>query len=115
MGFSQSTHDPCLMYMQNFLVIVYMDGILGVAALATLMIDMFVDELKSRGFGLTKQGSFSEYLGIKLNRNKKDRTITLTQKGLIKKILVTTGLTNCNPNCHPAAAAALGVDPDGPA
>ena len=113
MGFTQSTHDPCLLYMKHFLVIVYMDDI-GIAALHTPMIDSFVDQLKSRGFGLTKEGSFSEYLGIKLDKNDTDSTITLTQKGLIKKIIAATGLTDCNPNHHPTSAAALGIDPDGP-
>ena len=114
MGFTQSTYDPCLMYKKNFLIIIYMDDI-GIAALQAHTIDSFVDELKSHSFGLTKEGSFSKYLGVKFNKNKNDGTITLTQKGLIKKILPATGLTDCNQNHHPAAAAALGIDPDGPA
>ena len=103
MGFSQSTHNPCLLYKKNFLVIVYVDDV-GIAASHANAIDSFVDELKSHSFGLTKEGSFSEYLGIKFEKNANDGTITLTQKGLIKKILTATGLTDSNLNHHPAAA-----------
>ena len=78
------------------------------------LIDKFVINLKARGFELTKEGSFSEYLGIKFEENPDDGTITLTQKGLIKKILSATGMEDCSPNRHPAAAAALGIDPEGP-
>ena len=97
---------------EKFSIIVYMDDV-GIATLQAHMIDSFVDELKSCGFGLTKEGSFSKYLRIKFDKNKKDGTITLAQKGLIKKILTAIGLTNCNPNRHPAAAATLGIDLDG--
>jgi hypothetical protein len=37
----------------------------------------------------------------------------LTQKGLIKKIIATTNLKDCNPNSTPASTSALGMDPDG--
>jgi hypothetical protein len=62
---------------------------------------------------LTKEGTFSEFLGIKFTENKDAGTIMLTQKGLIKKIISTTNLENCNPNWTPAATSALGMDPDG--
>jgi len=39
----------------------------------------------------------------------------MTQKGLIKKVIASTGLEQCNPNRQPAAAAALGIDPEGEA
>jgi hypothetical protein len=38
----------------------------------------------------------------------------MTQKGLISKILKTTGLEHSNPNYTPATQVALGSDPDGP-
>ena len=90
-------------------------GDIGIAALHADAIDSFVNELKSHGFGLTKEGSFSEYLRIKFDKNAEDGTITLTQKGLIKKILAATDLTDSNPNHHPAATSALGIDLEGPA
>jgi hypothetical protein len=37
----------------------------------------------------------------------------MTQTGLIKKIIATTKMENCNPNWVPAAKEALGIDPEG--
>jgi hypothetical protein len=112
MGFSQSTQDQCLLYKRDILIIVYVDDV-GVAAPTSVLIDEFVSELKNRGFELTREGSFSEFLGIKLEEDSEAGTITLTQKGLIKKVIAAAGLEQCNPNRVPAAASALGIDPDG--
>ena len=100
LGFTQSKQDQCLLYKKDCLVIVYVDDV-GVAAPNPDLIDKFVMDLKQQGFELTKEGSFSEYLGIKFEENPDDGTITLTQKGLIKKILQATGMENCSPNRHP--------------
>jgi histone deacetylase 1/2 len=112
MGFTQSTQDACLLYKQDLLLIVYVDDV-GIAAPASTLIDQFVSDLKSRGFELTKEGSFSEFLGIKFEEDKAAGTITLTQKGLIKKVIAAAGLEHCNPTRTPAASAALGIDPAG--
>ena len=112
MGYKQSKQDPCLLFKDNSLLVVYVDD-LGVAAPSSEIIDKFVSDLETRGFELTREGSFSEYLGIKFSENKSAGTIELTQKGLIKKIIDAAGLTNCNPNRNPATAAALGIDPNG--
>jgi hypothetical protein len=37
----------------------------------------------------------------------------MTQTGLIKKIIATTKMENCNPNWVPAAKEALRIDPEG--
>jgi hypothetical protein len=63
---------------------------------------------------LTKEGSFSEFLGIKFDEDTKKGTITLTQRGIIKKVITATGLEECKPNWTPALTLALGMDPDGP-
>jgi Reverse transcriptase (RNA-dependent DNA polymerase)/GAG-pre-integrase domain len=112
LGLTQSNLDPCLLYKKDLLVIVYVDDV-GVAAPRDDLLDKFVSDLKSKGFELTREGSFSEFLGIKFEVDKAAGTITMTQKGLMKKIIAATGLEDCNPNRQPAAAAALGIDPDG--
>jgi hypothetical protein len=77
------------------------------------LIDAFVDGLKAKGFELIKEGSFSEFLGIKFEEDTLAGSITMTQTGLIKKIITTTKMENCNPNWVPAAKEALGIDPEG--
>ena len=57
MGFTPSTQDPCLLYKDNFLVIMYMDDV-SAAAPSGDIINNFVTELKSHGFKLTKEGTF---------------------------------------------------------
>lgn len=76
-------------------------------------IDSFIARLRGLGFELTREGSFSEFLGIKLTEHS-NGTITLTQKGLIEKVLAATQMEDCNPNWTPASQLALGIDPDGP-
>ena len=114
MGLQQSALDPCLLYKKDLLVIVYVDDV-GVAAPEDALLDKFVEDLKTKGFELTREGSFSEFLGIKFEEDKAAGTITMMQKGLIKKVIASTGLEQCNPNRQPAAAAALGIDPEGEA
>ena len=111
MGFTASTQDLCLLYNKIFLVIMYVADVRA-AAPSSAIIDYFVTKLKSHGYELTKEGKFSEYLAIKFEEDSATGTITLTQKGLIQKILAATGMINCNPNHHPAATAAFGIDPD---
>ena len=56
---------------------------------------------------------FAGFLGIKFKHHN-DGTIEMTQKGLIKKMLATTGMENCNPGNLPAPMDALGSHKDDP-
>jgi Reverse transcriptase (RNA-dependent DNA polymerase). len=73
-------------------------------------LNQFIKELE--GFKLTKEGTFVEFLGIKYPTND-GGNIQLSQEGLIKKILETTGLADCKPNKTPGRKEPLGLDPDG--
>jgi len=76
-------------------------------------IEELVEKLKELNYELTLQDSLTEFLGLKYERNQVEGTFTLTQKGLISKILEATGMEDCNPNQTPASIQALGSDPDG--
>jgi hypothetical protein len=77
------------------------------------LINKFINGLKAKGFELMKEGSFSEFLGIKFEEDTAAGSITMTQTGLIsKKIIVTTKMENWNPKWVPATNEALGVDPE---
>ena len=112
-GFAQSENDPCLFLKPNMVAFTYVDDC-GIAAPTMKEIDKFVNRLQNRGFKLTKEGDFSAYLGINFHHDPKMQTVTMTQPGLIKKILATTGLEECNPNRAPSSQAGLGADPNGP-
>jgi hypothetical protein len=111
-GFKTSVIDPCLLYKKNMLIVCYVDDA-GIAATSKELVDQLSDNLLARGFELTHEGSFSEYLGIKFTEDKASGTITLTQKGLINKVLQATEMLDCNPNWLPAAQVGLGMDPNG--
>lgn len=113
LGFKKSEHDPCFFYKRDMMLVLYVDDV-GVAAKDPKDIDRLVDALRSKGFELTREGSFSEFLGIKISPVDDGRNVHMTQRGLIDKIVSTLGLENCRPNWTPAQQAALGIDPDGP-
>jgi hypothetical protein len=111
LGLKQCQHDQCLFYKTNLLIVLYVDDG-SIAAPEAKYINEFITSLETIGFTLTKEGTFSEFLGIKFTENKEVRTIALTQKGLIKKIIASTNLEDCNPNWTPAATSTPGMDPD---
>ena len=111
--FAQSENDPCLFLKPKMVAFTYVDDC-GIAAPTMNEIDGFVNRLRNRRFELTNEGDFSAYLGIKFHGDPKTQTITMTQPGLIKKVLATTGLEECNPNRAPSSQAGFGADPNGP-
>ena len=111
-GFVTSKYDSCLLIKPNMLIVLYVNDA-GVCAKNEHDIDELIHRLTKRGFELTHEGSFSEFLGIKFVHDKETGTITVMQQGLIKKILSATAMGDCSPNCIPAAPTALGINPDG--
>jgi hypothetical protein len=111
-GFKPSQHDPCLLMRHDMLIIMYVDD-LGLAAEKMETIDQLIENLRKKKFDLTKEGSFSEYLGIKYD-DTADGKVHMSQKGLIDKIIQATGMADCNPNWIPAMKAPLHKDEEGP-
>jgi hypothetical protein len=111
-GFIVSKFDPCLLFKKDMMLVVYVDDV-GIAAKRKQDVDEMVERLRQKGFELTREGSFSEFLGIKFEKNDQDESINMTQKGLINKIIETAGMTDCNPNWTPASTTPMGIDPDG--
>ena len=111
LGMHESPFDKCLLYRKNLMMVLYVDDA-GIAAPLQSIIDDFVKELRDHGFDLDIEGKFSSYLGIGI-QSFEDGTCHMTQKGLIKKIIKTTKMGNCNPNWTPSTQLALGSDPDG--
>jgi len=111
-GFKQSQNDKCLFYKPGFLIVLYVDDA-GLAVKNPIDIDELLVNLRAKGFEMTRESTFAEFLGIKFTKNETTGAITLTQKGLINKIIEATGMQNCNPNWVPAAREGLGIDPEG--
>jgi hypothetical protein len=109
-GFTQSKMDQCLWYKRDCFIIVFVDDC-GIASKTEGIADDLIARFKKKGFSLTKESSFEEFLGIQY-ATKPNGDVELTQQGLIKKILSTTGLEDCNPNRIPATEP-LSKDPVG--
>jgi len=111
-GFKQSQMDPCLLFKETILIVIYVDDV-GIAYANDSDLEKLLQNLTKRGLEFTKEGTFTDFLGIKFTKDPKNNTVTLTQRGLIQKIIATTGMSDCNPNWTPATQTALGIDPDG--
>jgi Reverse transcriptase (RNA-dependent DNA polymerase) len=112
-GFRQCANDPCLLYTSSMLIVVYVDD-LGIAYSDPNDLDKLFEALDAQKLSFTKEGSFTDFLGIKFERDEMTGTLTLTQKGLINKILEAAQMSDCKPNWTPTTLTALGTDPDGP-
>ena len=83
----------------------------GIAFLYEKDVDALITNLRKRGFTLTREGDFTSFLGIKFKHDEKAGTLTMTQHGLIDRIVDVTGMANCNPNWTPATSVTLSSDP----
>ncbi|KAI2500827.1 hypothetical protein MHU86_13613 [Fragilaria crotonensis] len=73
------------------MVVIYVDD-LGIAFSNQCDLDKLFANLDARGFSFTKEGTFTDFLGINFVKDAKTGTLTLTQKGLIQKIQEATGM-----------------------
>ena len=111
-GLKQSATDSCLLYSKTIMIVLYVDD-LGIAYSNKKDLDKLFQDLTELGLEFTREGTFTDFLGIKFVKDEVTNTVALTQKGLIQKIIKATGLQDCNPNYTPALQACLGIDPDG--
>ena len=94
------------------MMVLYVD-VAGIAAPNKQIIkDFIVEFCKEHGFDLEMEDDFTSYLGIGIEEFV-DSTRHMTQKGLIKKVIQTTKIENCNPNWTQAIKLALGLDSNG--
>ena len=111
-GFKQSQNDPCFLYKSTIMVVLYVDDV-GIAYANSKDLETLLDNLTKKGLEFTREGTFTDFLGIKFVKDEVRNVVTLTQKGLIQKIIDATGMSDCNPNWTPAIQQTLGIDPDG--
>jgi len=64
-------------------------------------------------FELCDEGSVGDFLGIRITRELSDKVFSLTQQGLIEKVIETTGMSDSRPCSTTASMQALGSDEEG--
>ena len=111
LGFSQSSHDPCLFIRYDCLVIIYVDDCLFFA-ITDLILDTLINNLKAK-FNLTSQGDVGAFLGIDIQRTSNGK-LELVQTGLINKIISFAGLESESNEHKTPATTILHADSTGP-
>jgi hypothetical protein len=89
-GFHQSASDPCLFLRKNCIIIVYTDDCI-IFAREDSTIDALIHNL-SQTFLLEDQGSVQDYLGIRITKDPINKSISMTQPGLIESVLADLNL-----------------------
>jgi len=111
-GFSQSSIDPCLFIRKDIILIVYVDDCLLFAKNEAIL-DSFISSLQSE-FNLTCDGDVGAFLGIQFTRVSNNQ-LTLTQPGLISKIVKECGLdAESKRHNTPAVTKLISKDSSGP-
>ena len=97
---SDSDHSLFINYEKPVILLLYVDDIVLVAPTKTL-IDWIRSKLEQE-FDMTDLGELQSFLGLEIKRNRKQRTLYLSQSKYIQKILDDHGMLNCNPATTPA-------------
>ncbi|CAI7910158.1 unnamed protein product [Closterium sp. NIES-54] len=125
LGFAPSTSDPSLILRTDttlppFYVLVYVDDLVFAIA-NTEALAHVKSELQKR-HTCTDLGELTSYLGLRINRDRAQRTITLTQSHMVQQVLQRFGFTYSSPQSTPlptghslsAPPSNESVEPSGP-
>ncbi|CAI7885286.1 unnamed protein product [Closterium sp. NIES-53] len=104
LGFAPSTSDPSLFLRTDttllpFYVLVYVDDL--VFATADIEALAHVKSELQKRHTCTDLGELTSYLGLRITRNRAQRTITLTQSHMVQQVLQRFGFTYSSPQSTP--------------
>ena len=111
-GFTQSSADPCLFIKDTCICITYVDAILMFAKDNDIITKVIAD-LRKQGAQLEKEEDVAGFLGVSIDRDDTVGSITMTQTGLIDRIITAMGLDDANIKDTPAVKATLPKDLEG--
>ena len=110
-GFKQSSCDPCLFLKGEVTCLVYVDDCLFFGRDKS-MLNKAIDDLKDAEMDLNIEDDVAGFLGVLVRKNE-DGSVSLTQTGLIDRVLTVLGLTSANGTQTPAPKSALPKDTNG--
>lgn len=106
-----SKADPCLFIGKGCIVVTYVDDLL-VFAKNDLIIEKLMVGLKAVGADIKKENDVAGFLGVDIQKNDSG-SITMTQTGLIDRIISALGLDEANNKETPAKLGTLPKDENG--
>jgi hypothetical protein len=117
-GYVQSVNDPCLFMKQGIICVVYVDDTIFAGADSAVLEEeirlLGVSDTEQRHtFQLRNEGEVGAFLGIQITKTG-SKTFELKQTGLIKKVLETADMMDCNGVTTPTGSQPVGSDVDGP-
>ena len=118
-GFVASTMDPCLFMKKDMMVVIYVDDTIIAGpdpnAIEHLIKDLGIPDSEEREtFALRDEGEVGDFLGIRIEK-RAHRSFTLSQTGLISKVLKASGMEDSNSAPTPAAPTPHCIDKYGDA
>ena len=113
-GLKPSNCEPCLFIGKDVIVIVYVDDLL-LYSTTDKAIDDLIAKLKQDKIWIRKEASTEGFLGVDISARKPDGSFTLTQTGLITRVIDALGLHAAWTGSKetPADASPLPKDADG--
>ena len=112
-GFRPSEFDECLFIHKHLLCVTYVDDCLFFAFHEDDITSM-IKSLRRAKHTFEIEDDIAGYLGVLLDHNEQDDTITLTQTGLIERIIQACNMEDCTPKSTPAETKPLPQNKDGP-
>jgi hypothetical protein len=116
LDFKPSPLDPAMYYGRGMILITYVDDTLFFGP-DIKAIEKVISDLELAGYALTREdgdeATVFSFLGVSLTPNQATKMVTLTQTGLIDKILEASGMTDCNVRGSPSTTNGLGTDANG--
>ena len=117
LGWTQPLPDlePCLFVKDGTICLIYVDDCLFFGKQREKIHEL-IKEIESAGFTLTLEEDVYAFLGVEVKFNSDEGTISLTQPGLLQKVIALTGLKDSNAKATPAEKDPLGpgLDSDPP-
>jgi Reverse transcriptase (RNA-dependent DNA polymerase) len=105
-GFVQSKNDPCIYWRKSTIIVIYTDDTI-VTGPITSETEKAVADIASQ-FEITSQPMVNDFLGVHIERDKVDKSVTLTQPHLIQSILKDLGLNaDSNTRAIPALSSKI--------
>ncbi|CAI7790294.1 unnamed protein product [Closterium sp. NIES-54] len=108
LGFAPSTANPSLFLRTDatlppFYVLVYVDDLVFATAdtEALALVKSELQKRHSRSLPCTDLGELTSYLGLRMSRDRAQRTITLTQSHMVQQVLQRFGFTYSSPQSTP--------------